>query len=133
MFSLGQLLALFAILASAINAQCALSCSLLLEIRSVPKQGVTQASPAGHACCSKGRGAANKQQEQPIAPCPHPLPSISNAVELSPIQGVAAPDWVAEVVGRASAPLAFLEYASHRRQIESSGLPPDSAFRVLRV
>ena len=57
---LGQLLAMFALAASAINAQCELTCSL---------QASAPVVKASHACCP-GNTAQNRQQ----APCTHTTP-----------------------------------------------------------
>ena len=75
----GQFLALFAVLASAINAQCALSCSLQNIPLPVPHHlSGTHAFAAEHACCPNQKSSGpNHQNHQPPA-CPDPLPAVSN-------------------------------------------------------
>ena len=74
----GQSLALIAMMASVINAQCAVSCSLQ-SIAGSTASHANRLDPdrAGHACCPQHRVPKPKQQ-QDEAPCPHP-PPVSEA------------------------------------------------------
>ena len=77
---LGQLLALVAIMASALNAQCAVSCSLITPaLSSEPRSinaGQSDADQSQHACCPH-QSAPNPKQPRHNVPCPPPLPAAS--------------------------------------------------------
>jgi hypothetical protein len=77
---LGQSLALMAMMASVINAQCAVSCSL----QSIAGSAASHASRvdtdrAGHPCCPR-RGAPQPKQQQDEIPCLHPVPAAGEAL-----------------------------------------------------
>ncbi len=76
---LGQSLALIAMMASVIIAQCAVSCSLQ-SIAGSPASHASRvdADRTGHACCPH-RGAPKPKQQKDGIPCPHPVPAADDA------------------------------------------------------
>lgn len=76
---LGQFLALVTMMASVINAQCVVSCSLQTVTRSSASQASrVETSRAGHSCC-KHRGAPEQKQKKDDVACPHPAPTADEA------------------------------------------------------
>ena len=76
---LGQSLALVAMMASVINARCAISCSLQSIARSSTVQ-VSRVDPyrPGHACCPH-QGVPKSNQQKDEIPCPHPVTVAAEA------------------------------------------------------
>jgi hypothetical protein len=77
---LGKILALIAVMASAINAQCVLSCSLLALPLSTPDEArIVQPVHSGHACCpGSEQSKPDKEKERAHQPCSDPLLIIGN-------------------------------------------------------
>jgi hypothetical protein len=72
---LGQYLALIAMMAAAVNAQCALSCSLLSPgSESFPATAGVQSG--GHRCC-RHQNAPKPKHEPNEAPCPQPAAPVA--------------------------------------------------------
>jgi hypothetical protein len=71
----GQSLALIAMVASVINAQCALSCSLQ-SIAGPTASHASRVDPdrTGHACCPH-QGVPKPKQQTNEGPCPNPAPA----------------------------------------------------------
>ena len=73
---LGQSLALVAMIASVLNAQCAVSCSLqsITQLPSSEPSGI-DLNQEQHSCCPHGAPKPKEQKHQ--IPCPEPLPAAS--------------------------------------------------------
>jgi len=129
----GKVLALFAVMASAINAQCVMSC-LLQTAMTARVHGMTRdsASRTGHACCPRQRSSAPKQQEQPKQPCPN-VAAMSGAVEVTPPQywNTAQPTSLDH--GIAMARLIPIRRVFLAERLGLSGLPNIALLSVLRV
>jgi len=132
MFKLGQTLALFALLASTINAQCALTCSL--QAKTPTSKSHYQVSGAAHACCPERHSSLpREQQEQPKPLCPDPAPVVNSAAEVTPLQEFVVSHWAVCISGCTSAS-AIAEFGTDRSAITlASCLPFSSAFAILRV
>lgn len=85
----GQMLAILAVVASVLNAQCALACSLAAhESAPAEKYATVQVPAADHACCPATQNP-KRSRTQDHAPCPDShsatlsAPSESFAPELS--------------------------------------------------
>lgn len=81
----GQFLAMFAVIASAVNAQCAISCSLQRASGAERTSAVLQSSHPGHACCSK-RSSTVPDQQPRRQPCPNPVSGISDSAVVPAVQ-----------------------------------------------
>ncbi len=131
---LGQVLAFFAVAASAFNAQCAVSCSLqTAKVTAAYEVAAYSASHAGHACCPSQRSSSSNQQERHKQPCPNSSPVIGSAVEVTPLQYWDTPhlaDFDCGNVMRVSVPM---RRAALPEAFDFSGLPGIPAFSVLRV
>src|SRR5689334_15808120 len=89
----GQLLVLIAVMASVLNAQCALSCSMQALPQTSPNEAnVVQSSGtghAGHACCP-GEATSKPTKDHKSRSCSDPLlttnsadvPNVTNVVAL---------------------------------------------------
>lgn len=77
---LERILALVAIMASAINAQCAMSCSLQ-PIAHFSSNLLSRAALVSnsHACCPH-QGTQTQKPQSDSGPCAHPVPSSYEAV-----------------------------------------------------
>jgi hypothetical protein len=75
---LGQSLALIAMTASVINAQCAVSCALQSNAAGSPAQHVIRVDPdrAGHACC-RHQSVPKPKRHKDEVPCSHPVPAAA--------------------------------------------------------
>jgi len=82
----GQFLAMIALMASAVNAQCAMSCLLQNGARARQTSPVTvQPSHTGHACCPDQK-APRPGDQQRRQPCPDPTASVSNNIAVPVVQ-----------------------------------------------
>ena len=81
----GQFLALIAVMASALNSQCALSCSMQALPQTAPSQANILESAAtghvGHGCCP-GETTPKPTKNDKSRPCSDPLLTI-NSVEVA--------------------------------------------------
>lgn len=73
---LGRVLAIVAVMASAVNAQCALSCSLQASQLARPGAAVASFAHAGHACCPDSKSPARNEVPRQNRPCPTPAPAL---------------------------------------------------------
>lgn len=132
----GQFLAIVAVMASAINAQCALSCSMQGMPGNGPHQTHSVRSQGGaHACCPNRNiptphGEERPQQQQP---CPIPVVTTSDIVAANPIQYSA----VAQLF-EGPTPVSLDQYLPVRRYApsvfpDSSGIPDIPVFAILRI
>ena len=127
---IGQFLAIFAALASSVNAQCLLACSL----QSIPRPISIQAQHAGHACCPERKpslpGDQNKHQQR----CSDPLLTAGDvAVANTMSQDPDAAQCFAVVSGYSFHPLVPIQRSALLRIVDSSGLHYLPHFSVLRV
>jgi hypothetical protein len=132
----GQFLAIVAVMASAVNAQCALSCSMQGMTGNAPHQAHIAPSRSGaHACCPAQNAPApnGKELPQQQQPCPIPVVTAGEIVAANSIQYSA----VAQVIDGPT--LASLDqYLPVRRYapsvfVDSSGIPDVPAFAILRI
>ncbi len=72
---LAQFFALFAMMVSVVNAQCAVSCEITAPSPSKNSAGIT-VNQEQHACCPH-EGAPEPKQGKEKVPCPQPLPAAS--------------------------------------------------------
>src|SRR5258708_36915595 len=114
-------LALIAMMASVINAQCAVSCSLQVD-----------PDPIHHACCPSQGAPKPGQQPKDEVPCPHPAPTADQArlnnnsanLDAVPIVVGLSHDCCPQLPGISVAPLTALA---------SSGLSLRSSISILRI
>ncbi|MDQ6678990.1 MAG: hypothetical protein M3Z09_17035 [Acidobacteriota bacterium] len=133
---IGQLLAILAVVASALNAQCALSCSLQAMAKS-SGQGARTVSSRGnkHACCPEQKIPAPDDPDRPRQqqPCPDPVLTINDVTFATPIQHSETPRYFAGSSGHSvDAALPVRLYALPV-VVDSSGIPEIPAFFILRV
>ncbi len=91
---MGQFLALVAMMASVLNAYCAVNCSLQ-SITQLPsaEPRVTDVNQAQHSCCP--HGAPKPKEQKHHIPCPEPLAAAStDRAE----RGNASPDLILAMV-----------------------------------
>ena len=133
---IGRFVAIFAMVASGINAQCAMSCSLQPVVLSsrVEKQSV-HPPRAGHACCpeQKAPAPADQHRQQRQKPCSDPALTLTDLAFITWIEHSDAPrhfDWQSQpsdeislVVYQCIDPEAF----------DCSGLTGGPAFTILRI
>jgi hypothetical protein len=122
-------------MASAINAQCALSCSL----QTVPRSSAYETQNihshrGGHACCqpqkTPARNDQNRQQQQP---CPDPVLTISEVGFATPIQHLDPPrDFAGHLIYSPDVALPVRQIALPA-VVDSSGTPNTPAFFILRI
>ena len=132
----GQFLAIVAVMASAINAQCVLACSLQGVTGNVPHEAHRVHSPRGaHACCPQQNAPTRHGKERPQQPqpCPVPLVITSDLAVASLTQYSGLPQLFAgpaplfpygDLPIRHYAPPVF---------VDSSGNPDIPAFAILRI
>jgi hypothetical protein len=133
----GQFLAIIAVMASAINAQCAVSCLLQpVTMRSAGHEAKSVQAPRNlHPCCPGQNTAAphGKERHQQQQPCPIPIVTtsdlaVSNLIEHSDtprlFYGPALPSLDRDLPVRQYAPPVF---------VDSSGIPDIPAFAILRI
>jgi hypothetical protein len=130
----GQFFAIVAALASAINAQCALSCSLQTVTRSAAHETSNVHSPrTGHPCCPEQKAPVPSDQNRQQQPCPDPLPTISDIRAATALQHLDAP----QSFDLASGYSFDLVPPVHRSPlpvvVDSSGFHDAPAFSVLRI
>lgn len=132
----GQFLAIVAVMASAVNAQCALSCSMQGMTGNVPHQAHIVPSRSGaHACCPAQNTPApdGKELPQQQQPCPIPVVTAGDIVAANPIQH----SDVAQLF-EGPKPVSLDQYLPVRRYapsvfVDSSGIPDIPAFAILRI
>jgi hypothetical protein len=110
----GKLLSIFAMMAVAINAQCALSCSV--QAAQTPKQ-------ADHSCCKDHKSPASHKP----APCPEAILTVA-----APHKSQAPVSYFVNIVGPTYTPLLVHEYRPSPA-MRAAKLPDISAFSILRV
>lgn len=90
----GQLLALIAVMASVLNAQCALSCSMLAFPQTAPNQAnVVQSAGMGHGgheCCP-GETTPTPTKDEKSRSCSDPLLTINGVDVSNVVSAVDAP------------------------------------------
>jgi hypothetical protein len=128
----GQFLAMIAMVASAVNAQCALSC-----LAQMPAQHSAIHASAhetnSHACCSHGKMPDRKQQPSE-QPCPTPLPSVSATVVIPAAQQTDLDHLVGVgLCPHAVVPVLPVQWQPTAVSYDSSGLHHPPSFSVLRV
>jgi len=127
---IGQFLAIFAALASSVNAQCLLACSL----QSIPRPISIQAQHAGHACCPEQKPSVPGDRDKHRQRCSDPLLTVgAAAVDNVILQDPDAAHWFALVSGYSFTPLIPIQRAPRLRVVDSSGLHDLPDFSVLRV
>ncbi len=132
----GQFLAIVAVMASAVNAQCALSCSMQGMTGNASHRAHLVPSRSGaHACCpAQNTPAPNgKELPQQQQPCPIPVVTTSDIVAANPIQHL---DFSQLFDG--PTPVSLDPYLPVRRYapsvlVDSSGIPDIPAFAILRI
>lgn len=126
---IGQFLTVLAVMASALNAQCSLACSL----KSSSPVAVTQRVESGHECCPDESAPAPGQDKRGTT-CSDPLVTVSDAVSVNTVHltndfgsliGVHAGQ--AELFIPASRPLLFPSYLRFRLLCDRH------AFSILRL
>ena len=128
---LGRVLAILAVMASAVNAQCALSCSLKLsQPHRIAAAGLAR---TGHACCARSTLPFHQEAPTPTQPCSPAAPAVAEVELPAPLELTSALHFLTECF----APL--LDYASLVARIglliqfRLPHLPDAPAFSILRV
>ena len=130
---IGQILAMFAMVASAINAQCALYCSL----RMAPSSAAYSASGApssdsGHSCCPEREAPLTDTQNRRQHPCADPLPTVVG--DIAPAsQPLDAPQCLDSEFRPSSDPSLRVQRFPPLLVVDSSGIFAFPAFSVLRI
>src|SRR5450755_421293 len=129
----GQLVALAALIASVINAQCAVSCSLqVIPGRRSSQVTALDSGRAGHSCCAH-KGVPNQRQQKDETPCPYPAPSADQARIESIASFSPALAWIAVLPTHQDPPLPAEIYLDPLPTPDSSGLSPLSSISILRI
>ncbi len=133
----GQFLAIVAVMASAINAQCALSCSMQGMTGNARRQAQSVRSHGGaHACCPTQHAPAphgKERSQQQQQPCPIPVATTSDVAVANAIQySDVAQLFDGPAIGSLSQDLPVRQYAPPVF-VDSSGIPIIPAFAVLRI
>lgn len=130
----GQFLAIVAVLASAINAQCAISCSMQTMTRSAAGRTTSVHAPrTGHACCPEQNAPVPSDQNQHQQPCPDPSPNLSAlAVPLS-LQHLDVPQSFDSESAYSFVVAIRVQRSPLAVVVDSSGLPDIPPFSVLRL
>lgn len=127
---IGQFLAIFAALASTVNAQCLLACSL----QSIPRPISIRAQHAGHACCPEQKPSVPGDQDKHRQRCSDPLLTVGAAAVANTMsQDPDAAQCFAVVSGYSFHPLVPIQRSALLRIVDSSGLRYLPHFSVLRV
>jgi hypothetical protein len=129
-----QSLALIAMMASVINAQCAVSCSVQ-SIAGSPTSHASQVDPdrTGHACCPH-RGVPEPKQQKDEVPCPHPAPAADEArLNISSASLNTIPPVVEIGLSHEHSRQLAETYLDPRIAPNSSGLGPLSSIFILRI
>ena len=136
---LGKTLALFAVMASALNAQCVLSCSLQSLSPAAPhsahmNMNMDMPMPSGHGCCHASE-QSKPSHDQTHQPCTDPLLFVGdlNSLNVPQLVAVVQPfDPSFAILGDEAAPV--------RRSVSWPALADDPvgtfdppAFSVLRI
>jgi len=130
--SLGQVLALFALMASVVNAQCAMSCSLQTGLRSqIPASPAHRVSGVAHACCPASRIPTNAPP-RPQGPCSEQQAGVG-AVEITRLQHWEVPSGATLICESAPALLKISLQSDHLEFRTFSGWPDRAAFSEMRV
>ena len=130
----GKILALLAVMASAVNAQCALSCSLhATGLPDDSRSALVDSPQTGHSC---GHGQNTPEPNKPVEcrqPCPDSFPAISASAAPAPLHADVRPQWL-EVPRLWSFDVSIRNQPERTVFAADSASPPDiSAFFILRV
>jgi hypothetical protein len=132
----GQFLAIMAVMASAINAQCALSCSMQGMKGDAPQQAqIVRQHGGAHACCPDQHAPEPNGKEQPRQqqPCPTPVWTTNNIAAANQIQySDAAQLFDGPIPVSLGQDLRVRRYAPSVF-VDSFGIPDIPAFAVLRL
>lgn len=123
---------MIAMVASAINAQCALSC---LTQASIHHSGMHAGAHEtdSHACCSHGK-APDRKQPKNEQPCPTPLPTVTATVVIPAAQQIYLDHSVNLALGaHAITHVLPVQWQPTSISSDSSGLHHPPAFSVLRI
>ena len=131
---LGQSLALMAMIASVINALCAVSCSLQSIAGSPPSHARrVDSDGAGHACCPN-QGVPKPKQQKREVPCPHQVPAADNARRNNSSTGFTAIPAAVEVgLSLQYCPQLAGRYLDPLTARDSLGLSHLSSISILRI
>jgi hypothetical protein len=131
---LGQILAVVAVMASAVNAQCDLSCSLQAMTRpAAPEAGSIKATHAGHPCCPAQQVPQPSDQHRHQQPCPDPLPVVSDLTVATNLHVDSPPQWADLTAGHSFNLVLPIQQSSLPLVVESPPAPDISAFSILRI
>ena len=130
---IGQILAMFAMVASAINAQCALYCSL----RMAPNSAAYRASGApssgtGHSCCPERKAPLTDTQNRRQHPCADPLATVVGGIAPAS-QSLDAPQCFDSAFRPSSNRSLQVKRFPPPLVVDSSGIFAFPAFSVLRI
>ena len=129
----GQFVAIIAVMATAINAQCALSCSLQLAKRITPHQASSvESSRPSHPCCPVKKSPVPEKQNGNTL-CPDAVPALSAAGVSGSSQFVTAPLSLEIASTLPAVPTLPRQLSTLPALVDSSGLRGGSAFSVLRI
>lgn len=131
---LGQVLSIVAVLASAINTQCDVSCSLESVTRSAAHEISSVASPrTGHACCPEQKSSKPRDKNRQQQPCSNLLLTVSDVGIATALQHLAAPPSSALASGYYFDLLLPIQRSPLPVVVDSSGLHYVPAFSILRI
>src|SRR5579883_1908795 len=133
MRSFGQFLAMIAMVASAVNAQCALSCFAQASPSPATIHAAAHHSNPAHSCCSHGKSSDRKERKNE-QPCPTSLPGVSANVVITAAQQTGTLHFENAAFG-AHATMVVLPLRWQLATVfnDSPGLHHPPAFSVLRI
>ncbi len=134
--SLGQILAVVAIVATAVNAQCALSCSLKASTQSSAYDDSTSGTHLtriGHACCPGQKSPEPSNRSQQKQPCPDPSLPVMETKIASFVQFVDASHFVSVASCLSFDEVLYVNRVALLTANDSLSSHDSPAFSVLRV
>jgi hypothetical protein len=130
----GQILAIVAVMASVVNAQCDLSCSLQAMTRPVAAgAGSIKSTHAGHPCCPPEQVPEPSDQHPHQQPCPDPLPVVSDLAVATPLHLDSLPQWSDLTAGHSFDLVLRVQPSASPLVVDFSPVPDIPAFSVLRI
>jgi|SRR5450432_479235 len=129
---LAQFFAIAALIASAVNAQCARSCSLQEMSRSVAHRTQDVVSRTGHSCCPIKRSPEPKDRKRQ-RPCSDPSPAFSDIGITTGLQNFEGPHSFAFAPDRSFDLVLPVRQTPSSPPIDSSAIRDSLTFSVLRV
>jgi hypothetical protein len=131
---LGRMLAIVAVMAAAVDAQCVLSCSLVAMARPVSNETISaHVSNSRHACCPNPKSPGHGRQDQNKQPCPSPVSELNAFPVATQLQQWDVPRVCDPAAGYSFDAILQAQRSALPASIDLFALPDLPAFFVLRL